>query len=539
MHHKTTLFPKDKFDAKIFAVAETLHDKLLIAVSSDSNIDVVEELLALGVKINPNPETYTSTPLYLAVASGQLTMVKFLLSRGADINQASRRNALTPLLAAISFEREDIFNYLLEAKADFNAKNILGCTALHAAAGVMESNPELSIRFINTLLLLNADHTQLYDGLNPLDYGTYRILRFQKESKELVFNRRVDDLEKIFRDILLPQSDPIKLYTLGKNKEISLMEYTNIDTAEKWYRKSARQGYHKAEVALMNLYEKNRSLIPDSLTMRRLYLKIAESKESSPPEMAKAEYALGIVYEHGIGVHKDEKIAFSYFEKANEKKFDDEELSTKLKYRLAEKYKRGKGTAKQPDRANRMYREIAMRLDHLPSSMRAQTNYRLGRIHEKGKDVVKDEKIAVEFYKKSAIEPHASSLFRLGVMHLEGQGGLTKDLNFAMFYLKLAGAIDNKKILFQVALLFYFGDGIASDKTEAFNCYKRAAEMGHVDAQSWMGRRYFFGHGGEINKVEALKWLKKAASQGDFSAKQTIDEIELEPYTNLSLKKYK
>jgi TPR repeat protein len=533
MHHKITHSPKDEFDAKLFAIAETLYDKLLIAVRSDANIDVVTELLSLGAKINPDPETHTSTPLYLAVASGQLLMVKFLLSRGANINQPSRRNALTPLLASISFGHEDIFNYLLEEKTDFNLKNTLGCTPLHAAAGIAESNPELSTRFITSLLHLKSDHTQLYEGLNPLDYGTFRILRFQKESKEITWIHRMDHLVKNFRNIPMMPSDPIKLYTLGRDKEICPIEDRNIPIALHWYKKSATQGYHKAEIALMNLYEKDRSLLPDTLTMHRLYLKIAESKESSPSEMAKAEYTLGILHEHGIGVRKDEKIAFSYFEKANEKKFDDEELNAKLKYQLAEKYKRGKGTAKRPDRANRMYRDIAMRLNHLPSSMRVQANYRLGRIHEKGKNVVKDEKIAVEYYKKSAIESHASSLFRLGIMHLEGRGGLTKDSNFSIFYLKLAsaaGAIDNKKILFQVALMFYLGDEIASDKAEAFACYKRAAEMGHLDAQSWMGRRYFFGHGGEVNNVEALKWFRKAAFQGDRSAQQAIDEIEFGSY---------
>lgn len=57
---------------------------------------------------------------------------------------------------------------------------------------------------------------------------------------------------------------------------------------------------------------------------------------------------------------------------------------------------------------------------------------------------------------------------------------------------------------------------------EAIKWYRKAAELGHPDAQSELGHMYFNGEGVPVNHEEALKWLSKAASQGDAIAQSTL-----------------
>jgi uncharacterized protein len=59
------------------------------------------------------------------------------------------------------------------------------------------------------------------------------------------------------------------------------------------------------------------------------------------------------------------------------------------------------------------------------------------------------------------------------------------------------------------------GEGVAIDKFAAFKYYKRAAEAGHVDAQTNLGVCYLNGTGVEVDKVKGVKWFRKAAESGN------------------------
>lgn len=54
----------------------------------------------------------------------------------------------------------------------------------------------------------------------------------------------------------------------------------------------------------------------------------------------------------------------------------------------------------------------------------------------------------------------------------------------------------------------------AQQYEDAVNWYRKAAELGHADAQTTLGIFHRFGTGVEKNLVEAAKWYRKAAEQG-------------------------
>jgi TPR repeat protein len=59
------------------------------------------------------------------------------------------------------------------------------------------------------------------------------------------------------------------------------------------------------------------------------------------------------------------------------------------------------------------------------------------------------------------------------------------------------------------------GDGVDVDDAQAFEWYRRSAELGHVPAQANLGAFYFMGRGVAKDAAEAVRWLGRAAESGD------------------------
>ena len=73
--------------------------------------------------------------------------------------------------------------------------------------------------------------------------------------------------------------------------------------------------------------------------------------------------------------------------------------------------------------------------------------------------------------------------------------------------------------LFESALSYYNGtEDIPQDYLKAYEQFLVAAEAGHIEAQSYVGRMLSMGVGVDKNYVEAVKWLRPAAEAGDKDA---------------------
>ena len=62
--------------------------------------------------------------------------------------------------------------------------------------------------------------------------------------------------------------------------------------------------------------------------------------------------------------------------------------------------------------------------------------------------------------------------------------------------------------------MYYDGDGVLKDSTEAVKWFHKAAEQGDAGAQSLLSAAYYFGDGVPKDSAEAMKWCRKAAEQG-------------------------
>ena len=81
----------------------------------------------------------------------------------------------------------------------------------------------------------------------------------------------------------------------------------------------------------------------------------------------------------------------------------------------------------------------------------------------------------MHFYKKAASFGHARALFNLGILHLEGEGGLDKDIQ------------------------------------KATQCFLQAAKAGLAPAQRELALIYAQHHSGEMET--AVEWFEKGAKQ--------------------------
>ena len=145
---------KDKNDRK-FPCKTT---PLIVAVQT-GNLDCVKVLLNYKADIEEQGESlryrdrcdsfpymyYTGPPLFVAAANGNLDILSYLVEQGANVNASSSSGRhtfppfdnifqYTPLIVALRNEHNDAFTFLIDKGADVNLQDHQGYTALHYAA---------------------------------------------------------------------------------------------------------------------------------------------------------------------------------------------------------------------------------------------------------------------------------------------------------------------------------------------------------------------------------------------------------------------
>jgi TPR repeat protein len=68
--------------------------------------------------------------------------------------------------------------------------------------------------------------------------------------------------------------------------------------------------------------------------------------------------------------------------------------------------------------------------------------------------------------------------------------------------------------LFQQGMNSYEGKGVIKNLPKAAECFRKAAELGHLQAHVWIGWCYLNGDGLAKDKVVAVDWFRKAAARG-------------------------
>jgi hypothetical protein len=190
-------------------------------------------------------------------------------------------------------------------------------------------------------------------------------------------------------------------------------------------------------------------------------------------QKATDNYNLGLAYENGQGVPKDEAQADSWFRKAAEQGNAD------AQERLGEMYSYGQG------------------------------------------GIAKDETLAVSWFRKAAEQGNAAAQNSLGVAYLTGQGGLAKDEAQAVSWYRKAAEQENEYAQSNLGAMYVGGiGGLPVDHAQAVSWWRKAAAQGNAYSQYLLGMAYEYGEGGLAkDDFQAVSWYQKAADQGYAPAK--------------------
>ena len=73
--------------------------------------------------------------------------------------------------------------------------------------------------------------------------------------------------------------------------------------------------------------------------------------------------------------------------------------------------------------------------------------------------------------------------------------------------------------------MYYSGEYVHSDYTEAEKWYRKAAEQGHLGSQIKLGDIYHSEQYKYSDYAEAAKWYRKAAEQGHLGSQKKLGDM--------------
>ncbi len=108
---------------------------------------------------------------------------------------------------------------------------------------------------------------------------------------------------------------------------------------------------------------------------------------------------------------------------------------------------------------------------------------------------------------------------------------------------------NNTEAQYNLAFMYFGGDGIPQDDVKAAFWFEQAAKLAHAGAQDTLAYLYLHGRGLNADRVQAYAWYSVAAENGIFLAKNIsenlkkqmgIDErIQADLLSNQYIKEYK
>jgi len=128
---------------------------------------------------------------------------------------------------------------------------------------------------------------------------------------------------------------------------------------------------------------------------------------------------------------------------------------------------------------------------------------------------------AIKWFRKAAEQGYSNAQYNLAICYYYGNG-VEQDYEEAVRWLQKAVEQGNAAAQCMLGARYYDGKGIKQDYKEAVRWFLRAALQGSATAQYNLGRCIFDGKGAKEDHEEAVKWIRKAAKQGNEDAKMDL-----------------
>ncbi len=266
---------------------------------------------------------------------------------------------------------------------------------------------------------------------------------------------------------------------------------TNDREAFNLFKRAVEKGDEASAYYLGLCYDEGIGVKPDKDMAVDWYLKSAKYGEPLAQRALGDKYFNGYgLTTHKTGVHLRRDLAVYWYRKAAEQ---GDVYSQK---RLAYCYKKGEGNLKKCyDSAFYWYHKVALQGDW-------GSQYEIAEMYENGLGVERNIDSACYWYYKSMLNSNNKSWDILGSLtHLAEMKRAERDSVRTLDYLKKANAGD-------VDAMCELGQYYSKiDSLEAFYWYKRAAELGSIDALNHLVLAYEAGKGVKKDSIEAERML--------------------------------
>ena len=292
------------------------------------------------------------------------------------------------------------------------------------------------------------------------------------------------------------KGDTAAQYKIGeyyKNKK-------NYEQAALWYEKAANQGHAEAQKSLANIYTSSESIKDYS---QALYWMLKAANQGNFMAIS----LLHLYYESGMGVPVNNTLAVYWAQKAIEKGDDFSYLSLSVYYLnglgVPQDYKKAtyycnlaieKGKAFVKRSGEMLLKTIAE--DEEKERTTNKKNIRNQDIKNYNKFIESAEKG----------DPEAQFIIGNTFVNINGTLGLE-------WYTKAAQQ-GHVKAQSKVGIAHAIADGTTRDYQKAAYWLKKAAENGDADAQKHLGYCYYYGRGVTKDIQTANLWFDKAKKQG-------------------------
>ena len=219
-------------------------------------------------------------------------------------------------------------------------------------------------------------------------------------------------------------------------------------------------------------------------------------------ENADAMAYLGLCYEKGFGLEKNNKKAFEYYQKASD--LGNESSMLFLGNALI--------LAKDENETN--WTEGLQWIQKAAEQGSVASMKLLGDLFK----MTGEFETSIEWYEKATEE---GSIEAMSQLQFNYEHGLCtdKDEKAAMKWLRKAAEAGDVDSMLKLGKCYERGEnGLEEDKLTAFQLYQEAEKMGSVKAQSCLGACYTFGWGVEQDDEIGIRWYITAANNGSDEA---------------------
>lgn len=230
--------------------------------------------------------------------------------------------------------------------------------------------------------------------------------------------------------------------------------------------------------------------------------------------VTKAPYKLALLYYYGRGVPIDHKSALFWF-----KRSVDIEETSKAQHYMAVIYMEEDGPVRQNYGAALEWLQLSADQNY------AESQYLLGRLHM---EVYLNTSKALHWFMKSLENGLSDARYDVGLLYVNGGGGIKIDYKQAFFFLK---DVDNnthvKSSSGIIGTMFYNGGyGIEKDYKQALFWFFKCDGGASSENFNTIGKMYYAGGFGiQKNLKEALTWFLKAINNGHLESYVSLGHL--------------